>query len=123
MAWGLAFIGLILAVATYKGNHNELFALIKRDFSGNDNFIYWVLAIIVLIAVGSIKKVRPVTDAFLILVILVIIVSNRGRGDLFADFLRQVKEGTSGRNVSFSDTTSRGRGNPVFGDYPLPHRS
>ncbi len=96
MAWGLLFVGFILAISAVKGNHNELFSLVKSDFTGKDNFFFWVLSIIILVAIGNWKAARPITDAFLVLVILVIIISSRGRGDIFSDFLNQVAEGTSG---------------------------
>ena len=92
----LLIVGVMFLVAAIRGNQNDLIDLIKSDFSGKNNFIIWVLAIIVIVALGNIKAIKPVSDAFLGLVILVIIVANYKKGgDIFSSFLNQVKAGTS----------------------------
>ena len=96
MAWGFLFIGMMLLIAAWKKKHKELFALLKDDFTGDGNFFYWVLAIIILAALGTYRPIRPVTDAFLGLVILVIIIAPYRKGrDIFSEFRSQIKEGTS----------------------------
>lgn len=96
MAWGFIAIGLLLLVAAWKNKQAELWALLKDDFTGEGNFIYWVLAIIILVALGSYRPIRPVTNAFLGLVILIIIIAPYRKGrDLFSEFRSQVREGTS----------------------------
>lgn len=96
MAWGFIFIGMLFGIAAYKKKHQELFDLLKDDFTGEGNFFYWVLAIIALVALGSFRPIKPVTDAFLGLVVLVIIIAPYRNGrDLFSELRSQVKEGTS----------------------------
>jgi len=68
---------------------------LKSDFTGSDNFFVWVLAIVILVALGNVERLRPITNAFLVLLILVIVVGN-GRKGLFENFTRQLKEGTQG---------------------------
>lgn len=92
----LVIVGVIFLVSAIRGNQNDLIDLLKADFSGNNNFILWVLAIIVIVSAGTFKPIKPISDAFLGLVILVIIVANYRNGkDLFSSFVQQVKEGTS----------------------------
>jgi hypothetical protein len=96
MAWGFILVGALLLVAAWKKKHGELFDLLKDDFTGEGNFVYWVLAIIALIALGTFRPIRPITDGFLGLVVLVIIIAPYRNGrDLFSEFRSQVKEGTS----------------------------
>lgn len=96
MAWGLIFIGVMFLIASARKKHDELYSLLKDDFTGEGNFFYWVLAIIILVAAGTFRPIRPVTDAFLGLVILVIILAPYRDGkDLFAEFRSQIKEGTN----------------------------
>lgn len=96
MPFFLLMIAVIFLVAAIKGNQKDLLDLLKDDFSGSNNFILWVLAIIVIVALGSFKAIRPVSDAFLGLVILVIIVANYQKGgDIFSSFLTQLKNGTT----------------------------
>lgn len=96
MPFFLLIAGIIFLVAAIRGNQGELFSLLKEDFGGDNNFFVWVLAIVVIALLGNIKTIKPVSDAFLGLVILVIIVANYGRNkDLFSSFVDQVKQGTS----------------------------
>ena len=95
MPWFLLIAGIVLIVAAYRKKHGELFSLLKDDFFGDNNFIMWTLAIVLIVAAGQIKKIRPITDALLGLVILVIIVRNYRDGkDLLTMFIEQVKGGT-----------------------------
>lgn len=94
MPFFLLIIGIIFLVAVIRGNQNDLLNLVKSDFGGSNNFLLWVMAIVIIVALGSFKTIRPVSDAFLGLIILVIIVANYKRGDLFSNFLSQVKRGT-----------------------------
>jgi hypothetical protein len=96
MAWGFLFVGLLLIIAAWKKKHDDLWRLLKDDFTGEGNFFYWVLAIVILSALGTSRPIRPVTDAFLGLVILVIVIAPYRNGrDLFSEFRSQIKEGTS----------------------------
>lgn len=89
-------IGIILLVTVIRGNQNELVELLKSDFSGQGNFIIWVLVFVVLVALGNWKTIRPITDAFIGLIIVVIfLAAYRDRKDLFSSFVSQLKEGTS----------------------------
>lgn len=96
MAFGILFLGLIFLVAAYQNTQDELFALLKQDFTGSGNFISWVLAFVFLIALGNIKAIRPITDAFLVLVLIALILAQYRQKDLFASFVQQVKDGTNG---------------------------
>lgn len=96
MPYFLLIAGIIFLVTGIRGNQNDLITLLKSDFSGANNFIYWVMAIVVIVMIGYIKVIRPVSDAFLGLVILVIIVANYKRGgDIFSSFINQVRAGTT----------------------------
>lgn len=95
MAWIFLFIGSVLIIAAWKKKHPELFALLKDDFTGEGNFVYWVMAIVILVALGSFRPVRPISDAFLGLVLLVIVIAPyRNNRDILSEFRQQIREGT-----------------------------
>jgi uncharacterized membrane protein YesL len=96
MPFALILIGLLLVIAATKGKDKtqELVDLFKDDFTGSGNFINWVMAIVFLVLLGNIRAIKPVSDAFLVLIILVMIVANGQKG-LFDNFMRQIREGTS----------------------------
>lgn len=92
----LIIVGLILLVASIRGTQQDLFDTLKSDFTGDGNFIFWVLALGIISALGSVKAIRPITQGFLALVIVVIFLVNRG---LIPSFIEQVKRGT-GTNLT-----------------------
>jgi putative exporter of polyketide antibiotics len=79
MPFALAIIGIALLVAGVRNTQDKLFSLIKGDFSGQNNFIFWMVSIFAIGAVGYIPKFKPVSMAFLTLVIVVLFLK-RGTG-------------------------------------------
>lgn len=96
MPFALLFLGILVIVVAIKKTHRDLFALLKDDFTGPNNFFYWLLAIAVLVIVGYNKTIRPLSDAFITLLIVVLILANKG---LFAKFRSELAAGTSGKNT------------------------
>lgn len=88
MALALIVIGVVFLTAAIRGTHPELFAVLKDDFTGRDNFLYWGLALFVIGAVGYYKPLRPVSHSFMVLVIIVLFLSNEG---FFNKFMSQVR--------------------------------
>jgi hypothetical protein len=68
----LIIIGLVLVISAARGTHQQLFFLVAGDFTGANNFIYWFLSIAVIGSFGYIPKLKPVSDAFLVLLIVVL---------------------------------------------------
>lgn len=96
MAWAFLLMGLIVIVAAYRNKQGELWVQLKSDMTGEGNFGVWVLAIVFLVVLGNIKKIEPVADAFLGLVILVIfLAAYRNKQNIIQSFIDQVKRGTA----------------------------
>lgn len=74
--------GLILVVAGVRGRvasgDPSLVSLLKDDFSGSDPFWKWMLAILFVGSLGYIPDLKPVSRSFLVLVILVFFINNKG---------------------------------------------
>jgi len=85
---------LVLIVSAIKGKQKDLFALLKDDFTGDRNFTVFVFSIGLLCAIGSVDRLKPVSNAFLALLLLAIVLAN-GRKNLFGNMLDQIKEGTA----------------------------
>jgi uncharacterized membrane protein len=87
MPFILILVGLLLVIAGVNGQEAQLLSLVKADFTGSgslkNSYGAWVLAIGVLGGLGYIKAIRPIANAFMGLVILVLFLSNRG---FFAQF-------------------------------------
>lgn len=84
-------IGGLLIACAIVGNPSELWVLLQGDFTGPNNFVYWVLAIVILGSLGYIKELQPFSRAFLALVIVVLFLHNKG---FFAQFQSAVNSTT-----------------------------
>lgn len=100
----LLIIGVVFLVASVRGEHKLFFETLKGDFTGPNNFIYWGLSIWVIILVGYVKALKPLSDAFLVLVILMLFLANRGFFDRFMEILSgtEIKEGVAANPVNFA---------------------
>lgn len=128
----VAFIvlGLFALVIGVRGTHKEAQALLIDEFTGERNFLTWVFVIGIIGLVGMWKPIRPVSRAFLILVVLALIVANKGFFDRFAGgFLNRPERqpepepanttgGTTGQVAPQASTVIPGLNTPQTGNYP-----
>jgi hypothetical protein len=74
-------IGTILIFTGIKGNANDLYTLIVNDVKGQNGdkgYAYWIVAIVILGLLGYIKNFEPLSRAFMILVLVVLVLNNKG---------------------------------------------
>lgn len=104
MPFVFLIIGAVFVVAGVRGTTPQLTQLIKGDFTGKGNFIYWALSILLIGALGYIEDLKPISRAFLILVVIVLILSNKG---FFAQFNQQISttQNTSSTGTQMASTT------------------
>jgi len=88
MPFVLIIVGVILLIAAVRNTQQKLFFLLANDFTGPNNFIYWFISILIIGAIGYIPKLKPVSDGFLVLVILVLFL-RKGTG-FFDMFNKQI---------------------------------
>jgi hypothetical protein len=100
MPFALLIIGAVLLISAARGTTETvasstggaagpgLFVLIESDFTGTDNFIFWFVAILLIGALGYVQKLRPLSIAFLALVIIVLFL-RRGTG-FFSQFVSAI---------------------------------
>src|ERR1035437_10097218 len=70
MPFVLIIAGTILLISATRNTQATLYTLLAGDFTGSNNFIYWFLSILVIGAIGYIPKMKPLSEGFLVLVIL-----------------------------------------------------
>ena len=101
MPFGLLIIGVILLVAGVRNTQNDLFTLVKGDFTGDGNFIFWFFSILLIGLVGYVPKLKPISTGFLALVIIVLVFSkgnpNNPNGGLFGQLTQGLNSTTSGK--------------------------
>lgn len=104
MPFALLLIGIVLVVAAvrnttgilWNGNPGTSFKGIKGDFTGDNNFTYWLASILLIGAIGYVKPLQPLSRVFLVLLVVVLVVSH---GGLFDKFNQQVFGGTLGTST------------------------
>jgi hypothetical protein len=87
MPFAFIIVGLVLLVSGVRNTTGQLETLVKGDLTGQNSYIRWMFAILVIGALGYIKPIEPVSRMFLVLVVIVLILSNKG---VFASFSSQL---------------------------------
>lgn len=107
MAFVLLIIGITLLVAGVQNTQADLFMLLKKDFSA---FLMWFIAIFLIGALGYIPKLKPLSTAFMGLVILVLFLS-KGTG-FFSQFTNALSSAQAAQPASQPATTGAGNALP-----------
>lgn len=99
MPFALLIIGAVLLIAAARGTQDHLFSLAQGDFTGPDNFIYWVVAILVIGSLGYIPKVKSISVALIALVMVVLVLTNgkssAAGGGFFGKFVAGIQSTTA----------------------------
>lgn len=120
MPFALLMIGIVLVTVAVRNTQDVFIALLKNDFSGQGNFFYWVAALLIIGMIGMIPKLKPVSDAFLLLILLALFLT-RGNpsmpgGGFFNEFLAALKGTQNAPGISFGAGAIPGLGNgPTIG--------
>lgn len=104
----LLFIGTgtIFVLTGLKGNPAALWSLVQGDFQGQNNFIYWMLSIFSLGALGYIDSLKSLSRLFVVLVFIVLLLDNKG---FFAQ-LQSFINSSQGKTAAQQSPTALGLG-------------
>ncbi len=89
MAFVFTIVGLLMIITGVKGTYAQAGSQIAGDFTGSQPFTYWVAAIIAVGALGYIDSLRAVSRMFLTLILVSMVIANRGFFSKFTDALKQ----------------------------------
>lgn len=90
MGYALVIAGLLMVVTGGRGTYQQFGKLIAGDFTGPNNFTYWIVGLGAVGAVGYIDALRTISRLFMALVIIGLFLSNKG---FFAKFTEALKTG------------------------------
>lgn len=79
MPFAFFIIGVTLVIAGARDTADDLFKLVKGDFEGDNSYVHWLLAILILGALGYVKQLQTFSRAFLFLIIVALFLKN-GQG-------------------------------------------
>jgi hypothetical protein len=95
MAFALILAGIIMIVAAVRNQQDVLVCLVRNDFTGQGNFLYWVIAFLVLGAIGYVPKLKPLSDSLIVLVVLALFLTS-GKQGIFKNFQAAIGSGNVG---------------------------
>ncbi len=88
MPFALIVIGIVLVTSAVRDTTGDLFALVKKDVTGKNSFAYWILSILAVGSIGYIQDLQKFSRVFLVLLIVVLVLNNKG---FFKQFQSAVK--------------------------------
>lgn len=83
-------IGIMLVVTGAQDTHVQFGRQVVSDITGKKGFAVWMLAIWFIGAIGAVESLRPLSKAFMTLIIVGIILANPA---FFTNFLAAVQQG------------------------------
>lgn len=89
MPFVIAILGIILLVTVLRGTEKQFGQLLASEFQGNGNFIYWIVSVGIIGAIGYVKELKIFSDLFLAL-LLVVLFLKKGTG-FFAQLNAAIK--------------------------------
>lgn len=90
MPFAFLIVGIVFLIAGVRGEQDKLFTLLRSDFSqtgDKSSFIPWLVSILIVGSVGYIEPLKPLSRAFLVLLVVVLFLSN---GGFFQQFTQQI---------------------------------
>lgn len=86
MPFALLFVGVILLIAAIQGTEKALGRQLYSDFTGQNSYLFWAVAIILIGAVGYVQELKKFSVAFMSLILVVLLLSEKGFfGSLFSE--------------------------------------
>jgi hypothetical protein len=99
MPFALVTVGILFIVVGFQDTYKQLGAQVQKDFTGKGNFIYWLIAIGVLGAIGYVKEFQTFSRAMITLLIVALFLSKKTGTPqgitFFQNFTTGVKSGTT----------------------------
>lgn len=119
MPFALVTVGLLLIVTGFQNTYAAFGKQVENDFTGPGNFIYWLIAIGVVGAVGYSKTFETPSRAFIALIIIAMFVKNDS--GVFAKLTAQISSGTTGEanTIGAPLTGATGSGSSGGGGNPF----
>lgn len=98
---GITFtlVGLILIVTGAQNTYADFGATLKNDLTGENNFTYWIAAIVLIGVLGYVPALNKFSHWFLALILLALFLSHKG---FFSKLQAALAQGPTAPNVSGS---------------------
>ncbi|MEB2538392.1 MULTISPECIES: hypothetical protein [Bacillati] len=78
MPFALVIIGLLMIITGINNTYSQFGSQLQQDFTGSKSFVVWILALGSVGALGYIKDLRQFSHYFMALILISMILSNKG---------------------------------------------
>lgn len=114
MPFVLIIIGLVLIVSAVQNTVTDnsqsgqkgLTTLVKGDFTGPNNFVYWAVSILVIGALGYFDAFKSLSRVFMALIVVVLFIKGQQGVNFFQSFQNVLSNLGSGLNSGSSSLAS-----------------
>ena len=86
MPFVFLIVGVMLITIGARNQSANAIQLLQSEFTGSNSYIQWFIAVMVLGLIGYYKPVKPLADGLIGLVILVMILNDQTKSNLFGAF-------------------------------------
>lgn len=100
MPFALIIVGLVMLISAVRGTYTNLIELVSGEFKGSSaqsNFLYWIVAVLIVGMIGYVESLKDLSRVFLALIIIVLFLSNKG---FFSNFFGGIGLNTTSTGVT-----------------------
>lgn len=98
MPFALVFVGMILIITGFQNTYQEFGTQVQSDFSGPSSFLYWIIALGIVGAIGYIPAAQTPSRAFMVLIIIAMFVASKN--GIFAQAESALSSGAISQGVN-----------------------
>lgn len=102
MPFALVAIGLLLIITSAQDTYVQMGKQISKDFTGQGSFVWWALALLMAGIIGYVEKLRPLSAAFMGLILVVLLLKNK---DFFTQLTSAFQKGPTKPQVGAGGAT------------------
>lgn len=100
MPFALTGIGLILIITGFQNTYKEFGSEVQGDFTGQNNFLYWLISILIVGSIGYVKGLETFSRAFMALIIIALILDKKSGTAQGITFFTNLASGLSSGSTS-----------------------
>jgi len=96
MPFALTFLGLMLIITGFQDTYKQAGSLVRSDFSGPNNFLFWLVAILIVGSLGYIKGLETFSKTFMALLLIGIVVTQYKNNNNIFNVVANLLSGSTG---------------------------
>lgn len=108
MPFALVTLGILFIVTGVRNTYAAFGQQIVGDFTGPNNFTYWVVALGAVGSLGYIEPLKPISRSFMALLVISFVLKNGGVFDKFTQALQSGPVHTTENTTAPTSTTESG---------------